>query len=98
MSGRGVCDEYQISDFDFQPNSNHTLNLTNSNPISFNDSGNWNRTGNQDNSYTHQHYQEATQNIQSISSFVTPKKELIKVKSFDIMNSRPTSESIVVGN
>lgn len=43
MSGRGVYDEYQISDFDFQAPPNHTFNTSTSNPLSFNDSGNWNR-------------------------------------------------------
>jgi hypothetical protein len=43
MSGRGVYDEYQISDFDFQVPPNHTFNISSTNPLSFNDSGNWNR-------------------------------------------------------
>lgn len=40
MSGRGVYDQYQLSDFDFQAVGNHTFN----NSISFNDSGSWNRS------------------------------------------------------
>ena len=43
LSGRGIYDEYQISDFDFQVPPNHTFNISTSNPFSFNDSGNWNR-------------------------------------------------------
>ena len=43
-SGRGVYDEYQISDFDFQVPNNHTFNISASNPLSFNDSGNWNKS------------------------------------------------------
>jgi hypothetical protein len=47
MSGRGVCDEYQLSDFDFVVNNNHTVNSYH-NPPSYNQSGNW-QTNNQSN-------------------------------------------------
>ena len=40
--GRGVYDEYQISEFDFTAN-NHIFNTSNRNPLSFNDSGQWNK-------------------------------------------------------
>ena len=42
LSGRGACDEYQLSDFDFQVPPNHTFNISHTNHLSFNDSGSWN--------------------------------------------------------
>ena len=42
-SGRGVADEYQLNDSDLPVMANHTITMSYSrNPLSFNDSGNWN--------------------------------------------------------
>jgi len=40
-----VNEEYQLNDSDFHiSNNNRTFNISSSNPLSFNDSGNWHKT------------------------------------------------------
>ena len=103
-SGKGLYDydEYQMSDFDIQSNHqhNHLYNLENSNTLSFRDSAHLRPN---QNSYNPPMRKNEIPNSRIIyenllkNSFNPPKQELHKVKSYEFLNSKSNTQSIVVG-
>lgn len=117
MSGRGGCDDYQISDFDFQL----PINNSNSNQLSFNDSAHWKNsinctngssswnkqsaqlTSSFENARNHQPLQNNKYNQNILPDQFhqkptpSPKKQLVKVRSYNLINSQQTAQSVIVG-
>lgn len=108
-SGRGVYDEYQISDFDFQVANNHTFNISASNPLSFNDSGNWNKSSGHYVNNTEQwmmggnlilSQEDVGRRQEDVSRerVVRTPQKLIKVRSYNLINTQTTVDSVIVGD